>query len=122
MTNSHTGGSNSGWGHWLTLVVALLALGFSIMAWTADRPALHGERGPDGLAGIAGPQGPQGEPGPAGPQGPKGDQGPRGLRGESGAAGPPGERGERGSSSSETRATPPAVKRKRVTSRRKTCP
>ena len=59
----------------------------------ADKLAIVGPQGEQGIQGEIGPQGPQGEQGPEGRMGPMGPQGEQGIQGE---VGPQGEKGDKG--------------------------
>lgn len=63
----------------------------------ADKLAIVGPQGEQGIQGEIGPQGPQGEQGPEGRMGPMGPQGEQGIQGEVGPQGEKGDPGEQGS-------------------------
>ena len=63
----------------------------------ADKLAIVGPQGEQGIQGEIGPQGPQGEQGPEGRMGPMGPQGEQGVQGEAGPQGEKGDPGEQGS-------------------------
>lgn len=63
----------------------------------ADKLAIVGPQGEQGIQGEIGPQGPQGEQGPEGRMGPMGPQGEQGIQGEAGPQGEKGDPGEQGS-------------------------